>query len=47
VLLTLGSFIPLMIFTVLDMARNVFPNAELPVLLFRKEESSERSHEKD
>ncbi len=29
VLLTLGSFIPLMIFTVLDMARNVFPNAAL------------------
>jgi len=27
VVLTLGSFIPLMIFTVLDMARNVFPNA--------------------
>ena len=26
VLLTLGSFIPLMIFSVLDMARNVFPN---------------------
>jgi hypothetical protein len=26
VLLTLGSFIPLMIFTVLDMARHVFPN---------------------
>ena len=29
VLLTLGSFIPLMIFTVLDMLRNIFPNAAL------------------
>ncbi len=27
VVLTLGSFIPLMTFTVLDMARNIFPNA--------------------
>jgi hypothetical protein len=27
VLLTLGSFIPLMLFTVLDMLRNIFPNA--------------------
>ena len=29
VLLTIGSFIPVMIFTVLDMARNVFPNFAL------------------
>ncbi len=29
VLLTLGSFIPVMIFTVLDMARNAFPNFAL------------------
>ena len=29
VILTLGAFIPLMIFTVLDMARNIFPNASL------------------
>ena len=36
VLLTLGSFIPLMIFTVLDMARNVFPNAVLPVVFFKR-----------
>jgi hypothetical protein len=36
VLLTLGSFIPLMVFTVLDMARNVFPNAVLPVRWFKK-----------
>ncbi len=26
VILTIGSFVPLIIFTVLDMARNVFPN---------------------
>jgi hypothetical protein len=44
VLLTLGSFIPLMIFTVLDMARNVFPNAVLPVGLLRKRRIR---HEKD
>ncbi len=36
VLLTLGSFIPLMIFTVLDMARNIFPNAVLPVALLKR-----------
>ncbi len=29
VILTLGAFIPLMVFTVLDMARNIFPNASL------------------
>src|SRR5437763_3788388 len=29
VMLTLGSFIPLMLFTVLDMLRNIFPNAAL------------------
>ena len=32
VILTIGSFVPLMIFTVLDMLRNVFPN----YVLFRK-----------
>ena len=32
VILTIGSFVPLMIFTVLDMLRNVFPN----YALFRK-----------
>lgn len=37
VFLTLGSFIPLMIFTVLDMARNVFPN----LALFRKRKKSQ------
>jgi hypothetical protein len=36
VLLTLGAFIPLMIFTVLDMARNIFPNASLQNL-FKKQ----------
>jgi len=35
VLLTLGAFIPLMIFTVLDMARNIFPNASLQNLFKR------------
>jgi len=39
VVLTLGSFIPLMIFTVLDMARNVFPNAVLPVVLWKRRKS--------
>ena len=33
VILTLGSFIPLMIFTVLDMARNVFPNLAITDLI--------------
>ena len=36
VVLTIGSFIPLMLFTVLDMARNVFPKASL--LKEKKEE---------
>ncbi len=36
VLLTLGSFVPLMIFTVLDMARNIFPNAVLPLVLLKR-----------
>ena len=36
VILTLGSFIPLMVFTILDMARNVFPDAVLPLPWLRK-----------
>jgi len=36
VVLTIGSFLPLMIFTVLDMARNVFPNAALLNLFTRR-----------
>ncbi len=37
VVLTLGSFIPLMIFTVLDMARSVFPNFTLIKKKVKKE----------
>ncbi len=36
VALTLGSFIPVMVFTVLDMARNVFPDASLKNLFRRR-----------
>ena len=39
VLLTLGSFIPLMLFTVLDMLRNLFPNAAL----IKKEKKDDES----
>ena len=41
VLLTLGSFLPLMLFTVLDMVRNIFPNASF--IKTRRTEKNERS----
>jgi hypothetical protein len=43
VLLTLGSFIPLMIFTVLDMLRNIFPNAAL-IKKDKKEDENDSSY---